>query len=913
MRQAKKNTRSTIPMEIILNEQWHHVEGAEAARLLDTDPARGLDASEAERRRKRFGENSLSGKKGASALARFLLQFHQPLVYILIVAGVVTAFLGEWIDSGVIFGVVLVNATVGYVQEAKAVRALDSLSANLSAEARVLRAGKAVRVPATEVVPGDVVLLRSGGKVPADLRLLSEKELRIDESMLTGESLPVDKDPASLPADTVLAERRGMAYAGTLVSSGQGAGVAVATGDHTEIGRISGLIDAADELQTPLTRKIARFSRVLLVAILGLAAASFVLGVLRDEPVTEMFMAAVALAVGAIPEGLPAAVTIILALGVSRMAGRKAIIRKLPAVETLGGTTVICSDKTGTLTENQMTVQEIFSGGRTYEVSGPGYAPEGSVEPAPGDDGPNRALTECLRAGLLCNDAGIALRDGRHRVEGDPTEGALLVSAGKYGLDREREQADFRRVDELPFESERQYMVTLHDAPGAKGRVAYLKGAVEKVLDCCGEAMLPSGEIGKLDAGAVTRAQRVMAAKGLRVLAFARKGLPGDGRLERSASCTGMVFLGLQGMIDPPREEAKAAIAACRHAGIKVKMITGDHALTAQAIGLRLGLSGRDCGDGGDCPVMTGREIAGLDDAELIERVPGIPVFARVSPEQKLRLVTALQKSGEVCAMTGDGVNDAPALKQADIGVAMGVTGTEAAKEAADMVLTDDNFATIEAAVEEGRGVFANLVKFIAWTLPTNAGEGLVILAAVLFGAALPILPVQILWINMTTAGCLGITLAFEPMEPGTMDRPPRRPDRPLLGRSVLRRIAVVSLLLLACAFGMFQWELAGGATMETARTVAVNVFVAIEAFYLLNARSFTRSPLALGLGTNKWVLGGCGLMMLLQLFFSYAPFMHRLFASAPLGPWQWVRVVGCGLAAYAIVEADKRLAGSDV
>ncbi|MEZ7197696.1 cation-transporting P-type ATPase [Pseudodesulfovibrio karagichevae] len=903
-------------METLLNKQWHHLEGREAARLLGTDPARGLDAFEVERRLKRFGENSISGKKGTSALMRFLSQFHQPLVYILIAAGAVTAFLGEWIDAGVIFGVVLVNAVVGHFQESKAVRALDSLSANLSADARVLRAGKAVRIPAREVVPGDVVLLRSGDKVPADLRLLSEKELRIDESMLTGESLPVDKDGAPLPPDTVLAERLGMAYAGTLVSSGQGAGVAVATGDHTEIGRISGLIDAADELQTPLTRKIARFSRVLLIAILGLAAVSFVLGVLRDKPATEMFMAAVALAVGAIPEGLPAAVTIILALGVSRMAGRKAIIRKLPAVETLGGTTVICSDKTGTLTENQMTVQEIYCGGRAYAVSGQGYAPEGEVVPADGGDGPGEALAECLRAGLLCNDAAIAARDGRHRVEGDPTEGALLVSAGKYGLDRDRERDAFPRVDELPFESEWQYMATLHDAPGGEGRVVYLKGAVERVLDCCGEALSPSGAVGALDAEAVIRAQRAMAEQGLRVLAFARKSLPGDGRLERSDSCMGMVFLGLQGMIDPPRKEAGAAIAACLHAGIKVKMITGDHALTAQAIGLRLGLGGADC-DGADgglgCPVMTGREIAELDDAELIERAPGIPVFARVSPEQKLRLVTALQKNGEICAMTGDGVNDAPALKQADIGVAMGVSGTEVAREAADMVLTDDNFATIEAAVEEGRGVFANLVKFIAWTLPTNAGEGLVILAAVLFGAALPILPVQILWINMTTAGCLGMTLAFEPMEPGIMDRPPRRPDRPLLGRSILRRMAVVSLLLLVCAFGMFQWELAGGASMEAARTVAVNVFVTIEAFYLLNARSFTRSPLALGLGTNKWVLGGVGVMLLLQLFYTYVPVMHRLFASAPLGPWQWARVVGCGLAAYAVVEFDKKYASPDI
>ncbi|WP_272698718.1 cation-transporting P-type ATPase [Desulfovibrio sp. Fe33] len=901
-------------METLLEKHWHHLEGSEAARFLDADPARGLDEFEVERRFQRFGENLISGKKGRTALSRFMLQFHQPLVYILIVAGVVTAILGEWIDSGVIFGVVLVNAVVGHIQESKAVRALDALASSLSAEALVLRAGKAVRVPAAQVVPGDVVLLRTGDKVPADLRLLSDRELRVDESMLTGESLPVDKDAAPLPRDTVLAERRNMAYAGTLVSSGQGAGVVVATGNRTEIGRISELIDAADELETPLTRKISRFSHVLLASILILAAASFVLGVLRDEPASEMFMAAVALAVGAIPEGLPAAVTIILAMGVSRMAGRKAIIRRLPAVETLGGTTVICSDKTGTLTENQMTVQEIFAGGASYAVSGLGYAPEGAVEPVKGGGAPDAALVECLRAGALCNDSRIRLRDGRHQVEGDPTEGALLVSAGKYGLDAGREQEEYARVDVLPFESRWRYMATLHTLPGGKvGRVACLKGAVERVLDCCKSAMLPSGEVGGLDVAAVIEAQHAMAAKGLRVLAFASKELPEDARLERSESCMGMVFLGLQGMIDPPREEARTAIAACLRAGIKVKMITGDHARTAEAIGMRLGLRGGDCLAGEDCPVMTGREIAELSDAELTRQVPGIPVFARVSPEQKLRLVMALQRNGEICAMTGDGVNDAPALKQADIGVAMGITGTEVAKEAADMVLTDDNFATITAAVEEGRGVFANLLKFIAWTLPTNAGEGLVILAAVLFGVALPILPVQILWINMTTAGCLGLMLAFEPMEPGIMDRPPRRPERPMLDRIILRRIGIVSLLLLVSAFGLFKWELAFGASMEAARTVAVNVFVMVEAFYLLNARSFTRSPFALGLATNKWVLGGFWTMAALQLFYTYAPVMHRLFSSAPLGPWQWLRIVGCGLGVYFLVELDKKLSASDI
>lgn len=898
-------------METLLDKHWHHMKTDEVPSFLDVDAEKGLDEFEASQRLKNFGENVISGKKGKSDLERFILQFHQPLVYILIVAGLVTAYLGEWVDSLVILGVVLVNAVVGYLQESKAVKALESLSSSMSTEATVLRAGEAVRIPAAEVVPGDIVILRSGDKVPADLKILVSKELRIDESTLTGESLSVEKGTGTQAKDTVLAERTSMGYAGTLVSYGQGRGVVVATGNKTEIGRISGLIDSADELETPLTKKITRFSHMLLIAILVMAAASFVFGLMRSEPANEMFMAAVALAVGAIPEGLPAAVTIILALGVSRMAGRKAIIRKLPAVETLGGTTVICSDKTGTLTENQMTVQEIMSGDLLYEVSGSGYGFEGEVTEKGGGKSSNKALEECLRAGLICNDAKILNKDGRSLVEGDPTEGALIVSAAKFGMNREKENADFNRVDELPFESEWQYMATVHDH--GESRVAYMKGAVEKVVECCADAMLASGEKGKVDLDAIVKAQHEMAAKGLRVLAFAMKELPPDGGVVRAEACLGMTFVGLQGMIDPPREEAKAAIAACQNAGVKVKMITGDHALTAEAIGFRLGLRGGDCTIGEDCPVMTGKEIAEISDSELTDRVAGIPVFARVSPEQKLRLVMALQKRGHVCAMTGDGVNDAPALKQADIGIAMGITGTEVAKEAADMVLTDDNFATIEAAVEEGRGVFANLVKFIAWTLPTNAGEGLVILTAILFGATLPILPVQILWINMTTAAFLGMMLAFEPKEPGIMEQQPRDPDRPILDKIILRRVGIVSVMLLICAYGLFKWELLNGASIEKARTMAVNVFVVVEGFYLFNARSFSRSPFELGITTNNWVVGGFCAMMIFQALFTYVPVMNSLFSSAPIDLFDWVKIAACGLLVYFIVEFDKKRTPAEV
>ncbi|MUM78087.1 HAD-IC family P-type ATPase [Pseudodesulfovibrio sp. F-1] len=897
---------------VTFDKHWHHLEGDEVAALLSVDPKAGLDQFETEQRSKRYGENVITGKRVKTPFERFMLQFHQPLVYILVVAGLVTAILGEWVDSSVIMAVVLVNALVGYFQEAKALKALQSLSASMRVEALVLRAGEQVRLPASALVPGDVVLLRSGDKVPADMRVFSERELRIDESTLTGESVPVEKNAAPSPKDAVLADRHCMAYAGTLVSYGQGRGVVVGTGNYTEIGRISGLIDSADELETPLTRKIAKFSHMLLIAILILAAVTMVLGLIRSEPLEEMFMAAVALAVGAIPEGLPAAVTIILAMGVSRMAGRKAVIRKLPAVETLGGTTVICSDKTGTLTENQMTVQSVYSGGTLFDVSGIGYGSEGEVTAREGVDArESQALAECLRAGLLCNDARIRSRDGQLYVEGDPTEGALVVAAAKLGMTLETEAPQRPRIDELPFESEWRYMATLHET--GDGAVVYMKGAVEKILECCSGAMMADGSNGPLDADGIIEVQRTLAAQGLRVLALARNILPGKERLKREKACMGMEFLGLQGMIDPPREEAVKAVAACQKAGVKVKMITGDHALTAEAIGKMLGLRGTSCTLGEDCPILTGSDIAELSDKQLIERVADVPVFARVSPEQKLRLVMALQARGEVCAMTGDGVNDAPALKQADIGIAMGINGTEVAKEASDMILTDDNFATITAAVEEGRGVYANLIKFIAWTLPTNAGEGLVILTAILFQTALPILPVQILWINMTTAVCLGMTLAFEPKEPGIMDRPPHKPDRPILDRVVLRRIGMVSLMLLLFAFGLFKWELLSGASPEKARTIAVNVFVVIEAFYLFNARSFRRSPFELGLGTNLWVVGGFALMMVLQLLFTYLPFMNNLFSTAPIGLFDWVKIALCGMVVFLIVEYDKRRVGSDV
>ncbi len=897
------------------DQQWHRLTTDETRGLLATDPDEGLTASEVQARLAQYGPNTITPQKGVSAFRRVLAQFNQPLVIILIVAGAVTAALGEWVDAGVIFGVVIINAIIGYLQEAKAVKAIEALSRTMTTEATVVRDGRRIRLPADKLVPGDVVILQSGDKIPADMRLTYSRDLRVDESALTGESLPVEKQTGPLPEGTVLADRINMAYASTLATAGQGAGVVVTTGDATEVGRISNLISQTHELQTPLTRKIAEFSRLLLYIILGLAVITVAIGLLRGEPLVDMFLAAVALAVGAIPEGLPAAVTITLAIGVSRMARRRAIIRKLPAVETLGSTTVICSDKTGTLTENQMTVQEVAAGGHIYRVAGGGYAPEGAITNAEGravassqHGGPVAppALVETLRAGSLCNDSSIFFEDGHWHVNGDPTEGALLVSAAKASLHHEGLTHELPRLDTVPFESEHQYMATLHRTD-TTGRSAFVKGAVEKVLARCSEELGEDGSPGPLDAERVERAAAEMATEGLRVLAFARKELPaGTGEITHEHVETGLVFLGLQGMIDPPRAEAIAAIEACHGAGVQVKMITGDHALTAAAIAYQLDLRKPGCTAIADIQPLTGTQLEAINDTDLVDAVEETTVFARVTPEQKLRLVNALQSQGHVVAMTGDGVNDAPALRQSDIGVAMGITGTEVAKEAADMILTDDNFASIEAAVEEGRGVFDNLTKFIAWTLPTNLGEGLVILAAIVAGVALPILPVQILWINMTTAVLLGLVLAFEPKEDGIMLRPPRAPKAPILSGVLIGRIVIVGVLLLGAAFGLFEYAQQTGHTVAEARTVAVNVFVVGELFYLFNCRSLTLPSWRSRLTSNRILWGGVGLMVALQLLFTYVPGMNRLFESAPISLQSWGWVILAGVAIHVIVEVEK-------
>jgi cation-transporting P-type ATPase F len=876
----------------------HHLPVDEAVARSATDRARGLTGAEAERRLRRYGPNVLPRVERRGALARLLLQFHNPLIYTLLTAATVAYAVGKPVDASVIVAVVVANAAIGFVQEARSEQALDALATMITVEADVLRDGVTGRLPATALVPGDLVLLSPGDKVSADLRLIEVRNLHVDESALTGESVPVTKDIAVLPEETVLAERSNMAFSGTLVTTGSAAGVVVATGAHTELGRIHRLLGEASDLATPLTRKLARFSRVLTVVIVGLAAVAFAVGTARGEAASDMLVAAVALAVGAIPEGLPAAVTIALAIGVSRMARRNAIVRHLPAVETLGSTTVICTDKTGTLTQNAMTVQSVLAGDRRYEVDGAGYAPEGGIrigdERADAADHP--ALAACLVAGMLCGDGDAIARDGGWEPVGDPTEAALVVAARKAGMDRAEALRRLPRTDVVPFESERRFMTTLHrDADG--GSVVYVKGAVERVLAMCDRRTAADGGVAPLVHERVLAAAEEMGSRGQRVLAFAM-GAAGEVDPVEPAMLT---FVGLQGMADPPRPEAVAAVRACRDAGIAVKMITGDHAATASAIARQVGL---DAGE----HVVTGAELAACPDEDLPAIAISASVFARVSAEQKLRLVRALQSRGHVVAMTGDGVNDAPALRQADIGVAMGRSGTEVARESADIVLADDNFASIQAAVEEGRHTFDNLKKFIVWTLPTNMGEGLLILTAVLAGATLPILPVQVLWINMTTAVLLGLMLAFERVEPGVMRRPPRQPSEPLLTRALAMRVLLVSVLLLTASFWLFHHEQARGSSAAEARTVAMNVFVAVQLFYLFSCRSLSGPARKLGLFSNRWLLSGVGVTIALQLALTYWPPMNDLFRTAPVDAASWWKVLAAAAGAWAVVEAEKRL-----
>ena len=866
--------------------------------------ATGLEVDEAAHRLAVHGPNRLPEPPGRSALRRFLVQFHDVLIYILLGAGVITVALGHWVDSAVIFGVVVINAFIGFIQEGKAEKAMDAIRHMLSPKAAVLRGGHYRELPAEELVPGDIVLLQAGDRVPADLRLLRSKELRVDEATLTGESVPVEKSTAAVAVDAETGDRTAMAFSGTLVSYGQGTGVVVATGGDTEIGRISALLSGVQPISTPLLRQMARFGRALTVAILVLAVLTFAVGVLlRGAPMEEMFLAAVALAVAAVPEGLPAVITITLAIGMQRMAGRNVIIRRLPAVETLGSVTVICSDKTGTLTRNEMTVRQIATGSELLGVSGAGYAPHGAfmlndrvLEPGERPD-----LVELLRAATLCNDAALEERDDAWVAYGDPMEAALLTAGRKAGLERDFESEARPRIDSIPFDSRHRFMATLHHDHAGHAFI-YVKGAPEQVLAMCSRQR-EAGEDTALDPDRWHTRADALAADGQRVLAVAfMTADPGQHELRFEDVQSGLTLLGLTGFIDPPREEAIHAVAQCRSAGIRVKMITGDHAVTARAIGGQLAI-----GDGDR--VLTGRQLEAMDDDALRGAVRDTDVFARASPEHKLRLVTALQANGEVAAMTGDGVNDSPALKRADVGVAMGMKGTEAAKEAAEMVLTDDNFASIVAGIEEGRTVYDNIKKSILFILPTNAAEAAVVVAAIALGYLLPITPVQILWVNMITAVTLALALAFEPAEADIMRRPPRAAHEPLLSGFLVWRIALVSLALTAAVSGLFLWTRMTGGSLEAARTVAVNTLVAGEVVYLLSTRFIAASSLRLrALTGNPYVPITIGLVIAFQLLFTYAPPMQYLFHTAPIEAQDWAHIVASAVVVLLIVEGEKLL-----
>ena len=894
-------------MQVNMEQHWHHLPVRDVLELLDSNQSTGLDIFNIQIRQEEFGGNCLTPAKGQNPLIRFLLQFHQPLVYILIAATIVTFLIGEWLDSIVIFMVVLINSLIGYIQEDKSIKAIEALKKEMSYEARVLRSDKKKIISACELVPGDIVFLQPGDKVPADIRLLDTKELHIDESALTGESVSVTKQSGIIDRNVVLADRTNMAFSTTLVTRGMGCGVVTGIGDNTEIGYISEMIAAADILQTPLTRKIVKFSKLLLYVILFMAALTFIFGLFRGESWHSMFLASVAMAVGAIPEGLPATVTITLAIGVSRMCKRNAIIRKLPAVETLGSTTVICSDKTGTLTQNKMTVAKIVADNEYFRVSGTGYNPKGSFSIDDHEIHPqeNSALLATLKAGLLCNDARLFESNGGWEINGDPTEAALLVSAAKAGLQAEDQDGAYRLLDTIPFESEHQYMAMLFEDITHNNCKIFVKGSVESILSRCSHQLDRNGDLGTLEPSEIEHQVNNLASHGLRILAFAQLDLPiKQSRITSNDIVHGLTFLGMQGMIDPPREEAVQSVRECQKAGIRVKMITGDHHGTAVSIARQMHLNNNESEPG----VITGIELQAINDEQLIQIAEKTPVFARVAPEQKLRLVEALQSKGHVVAMTGDGVNDAPALRRADIGIAMGITGTEVSKEAADMVLTDDNFSSIQAAVEEGRGIFDNLIKFITWTLPTNLGEGLVIMAAIIFGITLPVLPVQILWVNMTTAIFLGLMLAFEPKEKDLMKRSPRSATDPILSHAMIFRIFLVGFLLLIGASGLFIFELNQGASVEKARTVAVNVFVFGELFYLFNCRSLTYSMFKIGVFSNFWLIIGVIVMTCLQLLYTYSDIMNKLFHSASLDINSWVRIITVSFIIYTVVGIEKWL-----
>ncbi|WP_411034859.1 HAD-IC family P-type ATPase [Shinella sp. BYT-45] len=881
---------------------WHAQTKEETCAALGTS-LDGLAHEEVARRLDRHGPNRLPAAARTHPVLRFLAQFNNALIYFLLSAALAAMVLGHIVDGVVIVIVVVVNAVVGFIQEGKAERALDAIRDMIAPHTVVVREGERHTVDAREIVPGDIVVLEAGDKVPADIRLLRARGLTADEAILTGESVPAEKREEAVPAGTALGDRLPILHSGTLITTGQGHGVVVATGSRTEIGRIANLIGNVQTLTTPLLRQINEFGRLFTWFAIGTAAVLFVFAILaRGYDWLDALMVVVALAVGVVPEGLPAVITITLAIGVRRMAARNAVVRRLPAVETLGATSVICSDKTGTLTKNEMTVRHVVTAGGVSELAGSGYAPEGRLADADGGAAvPDRVRDTLVKAALLCNDARLVERDGQWAVLGDPMEGALVTLAAKAGLHPETEREIWGRLDEIPFDAQHRFMATLHDDPDGTRRI-FVKGAPERVLAMCTNQAGESAP-GPIDQSYWRERIDAAAAEGERVLGFAVRTVGTDvQRLTFDLVETGLTFLGITGFIDPPREEAIAAVAECRSAGIAVKMITGDHNGTAVAIARKLAIAE-------DPKALEGSALDSMAEDELRSIVEEVSVFARATPEHKLRIVRALQANGHIVAMTGDGVNDAPAVKQADVGVAMGRKGTEAAKEAAQMVLLDDNFASIVAAVHEGRTVYDNIRKVIGWTLPTNGGEVLCVILAILLGLALPMTPVQILWINLILTVTLGLVLAFEPSEPDVMRRPPRRRDAPILSRFLVWRIVFVSFLFMLGVFGIFEYALYRGYSQEGARTMVVNTLVVMEIFYLFNVRYLHRTSFSLvgAMGTPA-VLAAIAIVAAAQLLFTFAPPMHDLFGSAPVAFADGLLIILIGVAAMTVLELEKAL-----
>jgi Ca2+-transporting ATPase len=885
-----------------MTEPWYQVGTEEALRKLKSGQS-GLTSVEAGARLLEHGPNLLEGRKKTPLLLVFLQQFFSPLIYILLAAAVVSMAAGHFIDAWVVLGVLLLNAIIGFMQETRAEKAMEALIRVAAPQAQVRRGGNIKMVPAREIVPGDILLLETGDKVAADARLITEANLKVNEATLTGESMPVDKHTRSLPGELPIAEQKNMLFMGTSVTYGRAAAVVVKTGMQTEMGRIASSIQATRVEKTPLQHSIAKMSRYLIYVFIGICALLALFGLLKGIPWLEVFLLAVAAAVSAIPEGLPAVVTVVLALGMRRMAHRHAIIRKLVAVETLGSATVICSDKTGTLTLNQMTVRRIYTGGGWVEVTGEGYLPEGEFR-SDGKKVPPGEIPELelhLRIGALCNDAVLSDEgERRYSIFGDPTEGALVVAAVKAGMNAEKLAKTYPRLDEIPFQSEKLYMATLH--PRAGGRVAYVKGAPEKIL-ALSQYQLRENKVAPLeeeDKRAIMKANDAMAGDAMRVIATAYIDLPADLEdLEEEHIRGNLVLVGLSGMADPPREEVKEAIRLCVEAGIKVIMITGDNIVTAESIARELELP--------PGKAMTGKELGEIDDAELARQVEGIAVFARIEPIQKLKIVNALKSRGHVVAMTGDGVNDAPALKAANIGIAMGKNGTDVAKEASDMTLADDNFASIVAAVDEGRVIFNRLRNVIFFLLSTNIGELVALILSILFLGKAPLLPVQIIWNNLLTDTAVAVPLGLEPRIGNELKQPPRHPAVGILFPGMLLRVLFMSVMMGAGGFLVFNWAQARF-SIEEARTIAFGTLVTFEWFRAFNARADERTVFSLGILKNRWLVGSVTLAILLQIAVIYVPFLQKAFHTVPLSGDKWGIIVLAGGSLFIAEETRKAL-----